>query len=325
MRRSTPARNAIDRIREQIGLADATPAAPQSVAPTVLHPLPTTTRGVEPPRMRALPSVQGRPFYLEPQAFDAGSQDYIARQRVQLEDVPKGAPSESVLVYPAWESRLVGMRDFLAPITATLIEVVTPATVQLSAYAVPQGWTAFWKTFRFFLDPVPAALTPTNTLVTLLVDGDPVMDYFNLPMGPLMTLPEKTFVIAAEGRRLSLRIAFTAAVGNVSATAWGLLYGNLRPRTGAAPANEVGERDSSPPPPAPIAPAAAVPAPQRPDIVWWESVIVGQGRQLIPLVISGPGLVNRWRGYKSAARDLTAAELSQWADWLRQTDPRGRR
>lgn len=265
MRRYTFARNPIEAIRERWGLgsAESAPRVPSGQGPSIgTHPLPLTAREAPAAYFRPLPAMPGSPLLDEAAPSDSGTVDYEARQRAQLDEVRQGGLAEPVSVYPNWESRKEGMRDFLAPTTLDIQETVTPGTIELSAYEVPQGFTAFWKEFRFFLDPLPAALTPTNTLVTLLVDGIIVPDYFNLPLGPFMADYQKCFVVAAQGRRLSLRITFTQNVGLLdNVIAWGLLYGNLGKRSGEPENREVGVR---PPPPQPM-PVVVVPPAARPE------------------------------------------------------------
>jgi hypothetical protein len=265
MRRYTAARNPIERMRERFGLGDTEQAqsVPSGQGPSIgVHPLPTTPPAAPPTDLLPLPLVPGAPLLDEPAPSDSGTVDYEARQRSQLDEVRQGGTQEPVSVYPNWESRREGMRDFLAPTTLDIQELATPGTIELSAYQVPQGFTAFWKEFRFFLDPLPAGLTETNVLVTLLVDGLIVPDYFNLPLGPFMAAYQKTFVIAAQGRRLSLRIAFTTNVGVIdNVIAWGLLYGNVGKRSGEPENREVGER---PPPPRPPQPVVIMPPPEPP-------------------------------------------------------------
>jgi hypothetical protein len=281
MRRYSFVRNAIERLREKWGLGgiadgQSVPTGEGPGPETSLHPLPTTEGQPPLPTMRPMPGVEGRPLFQEPPyATDTGSIEYSSRQRAQLNDIPKGGDAPPTIVYPNWESRLVNMRDFLVPLSFTFAETPTPVVVVTSAYRVPQGYIAFWKRFRCFFDALPAGLTPSNTLWTLLVDGDPVADYFNLPMGPEMTDEQDTFVIAAEGRLLSVRLAITANVGVLPATvtAFALLYGNLKLRTGNGIAREVGEPpparptpptpppSMAPPPPPPTAPPPAAAAP----------------------------------------------------------------
>lgn len=324
MRRSRT-RNAIDQIRQRAGLGDAPQALPGELLAAHAEPLPLVDEpAYRVDRVHPLPLLRGRPLYTDGLIVpaDLGALEAQAQMRRALEgEIPKGAPADPIRVYPAWESRLENMRDFLAPLTRVFVENGTPGTFDLSSYQIAPGFTGFWKTFRFFFDPVPAALTPNNCRLTLLVDGDPVPDYYNLPLGPFMAAEQTTFVVAGSARRLSVRLQITQNVGLLSGTAWCLAYGNLRLATGLSPAREVGER-VTPPAPAVVAPPAAPRAPARPSIVWHEAVIVGQGRQLVPLVVSGPGLVNRWRGYKGAARDLTVAELEQHREYLQATRPR---
>jgi hypothetical protein len=315
MRRSRVARNAIDELRERAGLADAESG---NYPLLQVDPLPI----VHEPAYRAdathpLPLLRGRPFYTDGliQPGQVGAIDFQAQARAQLqEDIPKGAPADPVRVYPAWESRLENMRDFLAPIRLDLVEVVTPFALTLSSYAVPQGYTAFWKTFRFFFDPVPAALRPTNTLITLLVDGDPVPDYYNLPLGPFMTDPQATFPWPiASGRQLSIRLAVTAAVGNVSSTAWCLLYGNLRLSTGLAPTREVGERIVTPPPPVRAVPVIPAPMARPPREFRCQSDPRGQRTVWIkdPTMIAG--ITGQWRLPTREESQAYAAEIAALA------------
>jgi hypothetical protein len=269
MRRYTPARNPIQALRERWGLGDLeerVAAAGEGPGPGV-HPLPTMARQPPFPTMRPLPGVPDRPLFNPNQPSDAGSVDYAARQRSQLEHVPKGEQQSPITVYPAWESRLESMRDFLGVLRyhpAYTPIVATPGEFDLLPYTVPQGFTAFWKQFRFFFDPVPGVLAPSNTLITLLVDGLIVPDYFGLPLGPFMAAYQDCFPRPiAEGRQLSLRISITAAVGDIDTDVTrpiGLLYGNVRPRSGESEGREVGVR----PPPLVIQPPPEPPEPPPP-------------------------------------------------------------
>lgn len=281
MRRYTPARNAIDQIRARAGLGEA--EAPVAAAitggyPSQFHPLPGTAREAPAPWSRPLPNFPGRALWDDPISSDAGSVDYAARQRSQLDDLAKGSPNDPMLVYPAWESRLINMRDFLGVLSFTAYQegvFMGPAVMVLDPYAVPQGYTAFVKEFRFFMDPVPAQLSESNTFLTLTLDSGPVPDFVNLPLGALMQFPQKTFVIAEQGRLLGMSINITADV-QISQGAVGvyaLLYGNLRMRTGAMPAREVG---AAPPPPymppppqpqfTPSPPPRTPPPPKPPEV-----------------------------------------------------------
>lgn len=270
MRRYTDAHNGIERLRDRWGLGDAEPAPSvwNGEGPGVaVHPLPTTARGEPIPYSRPLPALPDRPLYDPNESAAAGSQDYTARQRSQLDGLLKGAPPDPLLVYPAWESRLVNMRDFLAVLTFTGFQegiFAGPGVMVLAPYAVPQGYTAFLKEFRFFMDPLPAQLSESNTFITLTLDTAPIPDFVNLPLGALMNAFQKTFVIAEQGRLLGMSINITADV-QIGGGVYALLYGNLRMRTGAMPAREVG---APPPPPYVPPPAAPVyvppPAPREP-------------------------------------------------------------
>jgi hypothetical protein len=314
MRRYTPARNPIEALRERWGLGETeqSQSVPDGEGPSVSsHPLPTTPGQALPKDFLPLPTVPGAPLDDPPPPSSSGTVDYEARQRSQLDEVRQGGIAEPVSVYPNWESRREGMRDFLAPTTLAIQELPTPATIELSAYEVPQGFTAFWKQFRFFLDPLPAGLTATNTLVTLLVDGLIVPDYFNLPLGPFMAEYQDTFVIAAQGRRLSLRVAFTVDVGIIdNVTAWGLLYGNVGKRSGEAENREVGVRP--PPPLQPPEPVSDMP-PFR--VKWSRPPAIGHaaGRgvrgmkvELIPMYEDGkplsPADQKRYAGYLARSK-----------------------
>lgn len=263
MRRYSPARNAIERIR-----ADLLDDAPVSVELRPLegpergrnrHPLPVYP--LEDPR-----SVPPHPLPLLPAGLlnrDAppvvgGGPSYEARQRTQLDDLPRGGEQSPVQVWPAWESRMPAMRDFL------LVSNVEPASPGTTLYQVrvPIGWTAFWKRFRYQLDPVPAAISAVQVLVTLLVDGNIVPDFFSLPLGPGMADFQDTFVIAAEGRALQLSVRTTVALP-VGTTGIAWFYGNLKPRSGQDEAREVGVQPPAPRPivieQAPRLPPAAAP------------------------------------------------------------------
>jgi len=179
--------------------------------------------------------------FFRPQRSD-GRTDYVADQKAAAVSLPRGAAPEPIVVFPAWESRKLNMRDFLA-----ICEIepegptATPVTIDLPPYTIPQGSTGFWKRFRFVMDPVPVGFTLNNTRVTLLLDDGVVPDYTNLPMGPFMDFDQDTFVIAASGRRITLRIAFTGAVAIPDDTRLiGYLYGNLGQRDGRAENQEVG-------------------------------------------------------------------------------------
>lgn len=279
MRRYTPARNPIEQLRERWGLGETehVQSAPDGEGPGIaLHPLPTTPRNEPIPYSHALPHLPGRPLFNDNEPSSAGSQDYTARQRSQLDDLPKGAPADPMLVYPAWESRLVNMRDFLGVLTFTGWtgegdDFIGPDIMVLDPYTVPQGYVAFLKEFRFFMDPLPAQLSEGNTLITLTLDSAPIPDFVSLPLGALMQEFQKTFVIAEQGRQLGMSISITADVDiDSSTTVCALLYGNLRMRTGAMPAREVGAAPPPPyvppPPPPQFTPSAAPPdkpAPRR--------------------------------------------------------------
>lgn len=319
MRRYSPVRNAIERNRERWGLGDV--ALPTGREADAYHPLPTTPGEKPFPYGRPLPGIPDRPLWNEPQWGNSGAVNYAARQRLQLDEVPKGSPDKPIVVYPAWESRLVDMRDFLAVLPFTAFEegVFTgPGVMLLDPYIVPQGYTAFLKEFRFFMVPLPAPLTEANTLITLTVDGNPVPDYFNLPLGALMTVPQKTFVIATEGRRLGMRIAISEAVIIPASTAIrALYYGNLRVRTGNGPALDAGVS----PPPLPLPPPAPVqftpsgpPASAKPEIppwpISWRAVRTSTGPAVVPM-----------QNDRGQRRDLTAAEIQRYGAYLKPIWP----
>lgn len=261
MRRYSPAQNAIERIRSEFGLGELDDAEriPRGEGPRPgVHPLPMSPPAL--PRHESpspLPLADGHPLQAFRQPFASGAVDYEARQRTQLEDLPRGGVVEATLVYPAWESRLVDMRDFLG---VRSVEPAAPGTTTLS-FPIPQGYTAFWKEFRYFFEPVPAGFSSTDVLVTLLVDDNVVPDYFNLPLGPLMAAFQKTFVIAAEGRVLQLRFTIALALPlGTDVTAF--FYGNMRIRTGTQENREVGIKQPEPPPV--IVQVPAPPPPREP-------------------------------------------------------------
>lgn len=344
MRRYSATRNAIELIRERWGLGDPDSLPPDEGPGPAVHPLPTTAREPSAPYFRPLPGVPGRPLWDAPQPADSGAVDYAARQRSQLDEIPKGSSVEPVTVYPAWESRLENMRDFLA--VTRLADAYsplqpTPTEIELTAYSVPQGFTAFWKRFRFFFDPLPGALSPSNTLITLLVDGLIVPDYFNLPLGPFMASDQDTFIVASEGRRLSLRINITQNVGVIDMSLtqpFGLLYGNVRPRTGEPEARDVGVRPPTPPAPvvvmtpqaAPTPPsAAAAPAPAAPpSSPPFEIGVASVGGALTNSASRNRGsqqpLLQFFVKTARGPRPPTAAELVQWKpffDRVKATHP----
>src|SRR5688500_13949866 len=116
-RRYTSTRNAIEALRERWGLGDTeqSQSVPSGEGPSIgVHPLPLTAREAPAPYAQPLPVMPGDPLYDAPQPSESGTVDYEARQRSQLDDIPQGDHQEPVTVYPAWESRLEGMRDFLA-------------------------------------------------------------------------------------------------------------------------------------------------------------------------------------------------------------------
>jgi hypothetical protein len=265
-RRYTDARNAIERNREQWGLGDDVGTAPAGEGPAIgVHPLPLTGREQPAPYSLPLPIIPGSPLLDHPASSDSGTVDYEARQRGQLDEVREGGDAEPVSVYPNWESRLEGMRDFLAVGQPDLDEfaiVATPGFFTVDVYTVPQGYTAFLKRFRYFFQPLPGGVDELTCLATLLVDGIIVPDYFNLPLGPLMGAYEDCFVVAAQGRVLQLKIDFPDAVGDIDLNVTefrALFYGNVRKRTGEPENRDVGVRA---PPPRPQ-PVVVVPAPVR--------------------------------------------------------------
>lgn len=320
MRRYSSARNAIEQTRERWGLGDTeqSQSVPSGQGPSIgTHPLPLTGREAPAPYFRPLPNLPDRPLWNPSESAESGAVDYAARQRSQLDQVPKGSQVEPVTVYPAWESRLERMRDFCAPLRFAGYTplVATPGSLLLGTYNVPQGYTAFWKTFRVFFDPLPGGLSPSNTLITLLVDGLIVPDYYNLPLGPFMASDQDTFVVAAEGRQLTIRIDVTAALGTIDTDATpplALLYGNLRPRSGEPEASDVGVR---PPPPLVIAPPAAAPTASAPPPRLAPPWSIEIARIASGAGSSGGGprarlLVNE----NGRQRQPTAAELRDYAD-----------
>lgn len=194
-----------------------------------------------------------------------GQQMYIAAQRTQLADLPRGAPPADVTVMPTWESRLVNMRDFLAmPVNdpGEGAPFAAPGVLQLS-YLVPEGYIGILKRFRYHMEPIPVALF-NEVLVSLFVDELPVPDFTNLPMGPDLGEYQDTFVIAKSGQSFVLRIEATVALPAVD-TVYALLYGNLRLTTGA-PQLAVGEKVKPAAvhvSPAPATPPLAPPVPKE--------------------------------------------------------------
>lgn len=273
-RRYTSARNPIEALRERWGLGDTeqSQSVPSGQGPSIgVHPLPLTAREAPAPYSRPLPAMPGSPLLDPPDPSDSGTVDYEARQRGQLDDVGQGGVAEPVNVYPNWESRLEGMRDFLAVGRSQVGEVLgiaTPGSAMFDVYTVPQGYTAFLKRFRYFFDPIPGGATPTNVEATLLVDGIIVPDYYNLPFGAFMAGYEDCFVVAAQGRKLQLQLNFLADIGTIALNDTPiriLFYGNVRKRTGEPENRDVGVR---PPPPKPVVvvqrPAPPPPAPRPP-------------------------------------------------------------
>lgn len=277
-RRYTSARNPIEALRERWGLGDTDPSqsVPSGQGPSIgVHPLPLTAREAPAPYSRPLPAMPGSPLLDPPESSDSGTVDYEARQRGQLDDVGQGGIAEPVNVYPNWASRLEGMRDFLAVGRPTITELpilATPGSATFDVYEVPQGYTAFLQRFRYFFEPIPGGLSLVNVEATLLVDGVIVPDYFNLPLGPLMADYEDTFVIAAQGRRLQLRLDFLEAVGDIDFVLTPLrmlFYGNVRARSGEPESREVGVRAPPvvPQPVVVVPPPAESPPPSAPRVV----------------------------------------------------------
>ena len=103
MRRYSFVRNAIETIRERFGLGGVADgqSVPTGEGPgpqTALHPLPTTEGQPPLPYMRPLPGIEGRPLFQEPPyaSLDTGTVGYAARQRAQLDDIPKGGEAPPV-------------------------------------------------------------------------------------------------------------------------------------------------------------------------------------------------------------------------------------
>lgn len=321
-RRYTIARNPIESLRERWGLSDGERDG-ETLEPTgrgrLVRALPGAVQPTGPaPSMHPLPLLRDRPLYNPPRPSDAGSIDYEARQRTQLDDLPPGAPADPVVVYPAWESRMVGMRDFLVTIALEQLEghTATPAQFGLSAWTVPRGYTAFLKEFRFWMEPAAGYLTDGNTRLTLLLDGQAVPHHVLMPLGPSMGSFQKTFIIAEENRALGLQVdVTTAGMVDGSTRMYCLLYGNLRRRTGAAPANEVG---TPPPPPPEPPPPEPEPPPQAPPFQ-----IFAQPMQMLSSAGRGRGglayrLMVRFRHPtgRTVERLPSADELVQYKQWF---------
>jgi len=60
--------------------------------------------------------------------------------------------------------------------------------------------------------PMPALTIPTDFLTSLTVDGVPVPDYFDLPLGSVQAAFVPTFVIANSGQRIGGRFVTGLAV-----------------------------------------------------------------------------------------------------------------
>lgn len=283
-------------------------------------------------RNSQLPADPGKTIYVGAQNLKSASEAF--------DRTPIGTPPANCDVRSVYDSRPINAYDGNVITSDTVVAKATP--VFDCEFTVREGYVFVVRNLHHWFElPDASWQRRTDVLMSLFLNGAVLPDLVDIPVGVESDALVKTFIIADELNTLRCRL--TVDDVSIDRTAYVMFYGNyLLKSTVAAPqqiGNCIGEGILTQPRQtiAPLAPQPAVstarpiaPAPSMPTrtgppfaIVWHRYVIAGSGQRIEPIVISGSGLVARWKGYKGSARDLTAAEIVQYRDYINAARPQG--
>lgn len=254
------ATNAIRRLREQLGDAATTAAVtstPSTYPQGYIPPLPRTPSDpISPGFARVLP------------AYPADAMDYgVSPAQIAPSQIAPNSERLGVArggdALPVWPTRLHGMRDFAATLSYEPGEF-DPAPYTLTPpFAVPAGYIAIVRRYRFLIEPPVVAVSPATATLSFLLDGQPVPYLSGIPVDSFMTDYSDLWLEANAFQNISAQLSVVD--GNGDPVELGvvrimvMLYGELRRPGPYAPANTCCYDDLPPPAPLPV-PEAAPPA-----------------------------------------------------------------
>lgn len=183
-------------------------------------------------------------FSQEPIGDGRGEQTFLREADHAAALTPRGSPDADSMVRSVYDTRPINTRDFLIPVLT--VEPAAPGTTTFD-FTVPDGLVAFLRSFRYQLAPVPVLGGLGGFRVTLTVDDAPVLDYFDLPLGPVHDFYVPTFVIANSLQRIGARFQITGAFTVAGTELLFEFYGQFKQSDGRSATLQVGNQVPGPP------------------------------------------------------------------------------